>query len=108
MRPTIGALRHRVVLEDVSRTGDGGGGAIETWIPVAEVWAAIATMGGDERLEAEQLAGRLTHRVRCRFRGDVRPAMRFRHGTRLLEIVAITDQDERHRFLDCLCRETEL
>ena len=40
MSPTsIGALRHRLVLEAVVRMDDGGGGATEVWSPVAEVWA---------------------------------------------------------------------
>ena len=107
-RPSIGAMRHRLVLEAVSRAGDGGGGATETWDPVAEVWAAVTPMTGDETVAAEALTGRITHVVHIRHRPGVLPAMRLRFGARRLEIVAVMDTDERRRRLKILCRERDL
>ena len=46
MRPAIGRLRHRLTLETASRTPDGGGGAVETWTAVAQVWGRIVPTGG--------------------------------------------------------------
>ena len=107
-RPSIGSMRHRLVLEAVSRADDGGGGATETWNPVAVVWAAVTPMTGDENVAAEALMGRLTHVVHIRHRPGVLPAMRLRFGVRLLEIVAVLDVDERRRRLKILCRERDL
>ena len=105
--PRIGALRHRLTLEAPSRAGDGGGGAAVTWEAVAELWAAVRPISGDERLRADAVSGRITHEVWIRHRADVAPAMRFTHGARILEIAAVLDAGRRDR-LRCLCEETGL
>ncbi len=106
--PPIGSLRHRLALEEVSRTSDGGGGATETWSTVASVWASITPASGSEAVAAERIAGQISHVVHIRYRAGVIPAMRFRLGNRLFEIAASIDIDERRRFLKCLCRERDL
>jgi SPP1 family predicted phage head-tail adaptor len=105
--PGIGALRDRVTLESPSRTADGGGGAAVTWTTVAEVWAAVRPITGAERLEADQIAGRITHEVWLRERPDVVPAMRLRQDARVLHIVAVLRTGRRNR-LKCLCEERQL
>lgn len=107
-RPTIGDMRHRVVLQQVVRTPDGGGGTAETWTTVAELWAAIRPISGDERLAADALAGQLTHEVWVRHRAAVTPAMRFLFGSRILDIRAVIDAEGRGYRLKCLCRERDL
>jgi len=107
-RPAIGRLRHRLTLESASRTPDGGGGASETWTTVAEVWAEITPSGGTEVVDADALTGRVSHEIVFRYRADVAPVMRLRRGTRLFDIAAVIDIDERHRWLKCLCVERDL
>lgn len=104
----IGTLRHRVVLQHVVRTDDGGGGAAETWSTVAELWAAVRPISGDERVAADALAGQLTHEVWVRHRPGVTPSMRFLIGSRVLDIRAVVDVEGRSRRLKCLCRERDL
>ena len=74
----IDDLDQRLTLESPSRAPDGGGGAIVTWQTVGDVWASVHPISGDERLRADQVAGRITHTVVIRRRTDVTPAMRFR------------------------------
>ena len=104
----IGTLRHRIVLQQAVRTADGGGGAAETWSTVAELWAAIRPVSGDERVAADALSGQLTHEVWVRHRAGVTPAMRFLIGSRILDIRAVIDVEARGRRLKCLCRERDL
>jgi len=104
-RVGIGALRHRVALEAATRTGDGGGGAIVTWLPIAEVWGAITPTTGAEAVVADQIAGRVSHEIVVRHRSDIAPANRFRYGARVFEILAVLDVGERRRHSRCLCRE---
>ncbi|MGD9803802.1 MAG: phage head closure protein [Hyphomicrobiaceae bacterium] len=101
----IGALRHRIVLESATRTTDGGGGAFLTWLQIAELWASITPANGTETVVADQITGRISHEIIVRYRADIAPAMRFRLGSRIFEIVAVLDIGERHRLLRCLCRE---
>ena len=104
----IGALRHRLVLEHALRNPDGGGGADKTWTAVAEIWAAIDPVKGSETVVAEAVAGRVLFSVHIRYRNDVVPAMRFRLGSRIFEILAVLDADDRRRFLKCLTQERGL
>lgn len=108
MRPDIGHLRHRLTLESASRTPDGGGGAVETWTAVAQVWGRIEPTGGMEIADADGLGGRITHEITLRYRAGVAPAMRLISGNRRFEIVAVIDIDERRRWLKCLCLERDL
>jgi SPP1 family predicted phage head-tail adaptor len=105
--PPIGALRDRLTLETAVRSADGGGGADIAWTAIADVWAAVRPITGDERLHADAVAGHITHQVWIRHRADVVPAMRFRAGTRILEIIAVLAPTRRHR-LRCLCEERHL
>jgi SPP1 family predicted phage head-tail adaptor len=104
---SIGALDQRLTLESPSRAPDAGGGAIVTWQAVADVWASVSPITGDERLRADQVGGRVTHTVVIRRRSGVTPNMRFRSDTRILEIVAVLDAPPRSR-LRCLCEERYL
>jgi SPP1 family predicted phage head-tail adaptor len=104
-RVEIGTMRHRVVIEESVSAPDGGGGAIVTWTPVAEVWAAITPRAGRETAEADGLMGRVTHAITIRHRGDVTPRQRFRKGDRIFDITSVIDADEAHRFLTCLVEE---
>ncbi len=108
MTGRIGRLRHRLVLESVERTPDGGGGATKTWIEEATVWADLRPLGGSESVVADHLSGRLSHEIVIRYRDGVTPAMRFRQDTRIFKISAVLDLEERHAFLRCLCTEENL
>jgi len=64
--------------------------------------------GGGEAVDSGRLAGRVSHEVTLRYRAGVTPAMRFRNGTRVFHILAAIDEDERRRWLRCLCEERDL
>lgn len=105
---TAGKIRHRVVIEAVVRTPDLGGGADETWVPVAEVWAEIVPARGNEQFAADQIEGRVSHVLHLRAGVGIEPAMRIRWGARLLEIRAVIDLGERRRWLRVLAEERDL
>jgi len=104
----IGDLRQRLVLEQSSRVADGGGGASESWDELAQVWALLRPLSGQERVESDAISGRVTHEVWLRHRDGVEHEMRFRLSNRLFDIRAVLDIDERHRFLKCLAEERDL
>ncbi len=108
MSGRIGALRHRVVLERPVRAADAGGGADETWEPVAELWAAVTARSGKEDVFADRVSGARRVDVTIRYRDDAAPGMRFRLGDRQLNIRAVLDEDGRRRFLKCDCEERDL
>lgn len=103
-----GNLRHRVAIEAVVRTPDLGGGAAETWVTVAEAWAEIVPASGTEALDADQIAGRVSHVLHLRTGIGIEPEMRIRMGARVFEIRAVIDLAERRRWLRILVEEREL
>ncbi len=107
-RPRIGALRHRLTLEHQTRVSDGGGGAVKTWVSVADVWAAIVSKNGTETVVAEAIAGNVTSMIHMRYRNDVAPDMRLRLDTRVFAILAVFDAGDQRRFLTCLVQERGL
>ncbi len=102
----VGKLRHRVTLEQPVDTDDGAGGLTRAWTDVATLWARIEPLSADERVAAERIEAAADTRITVRWRADVTSAMRFSFGARVFEIRGLTDREERHRFLDCLCEET--
>ena len=47
----------------------------------------------------------MTHRVLLRYMAGIETEMRIRYGKRILEIVSVRDVNERHEYLQLLCRE---
>lgn len=104
----IALLRHRLTVEAPELTSDGAGGAVETWAPIADIWASIRPVGGGETASADAVRGRITHEIWIRRRDIVSPRVRLRKGTRIFEIRAVLDVDERRRRFRCLCEERDL
>lgn len=104
---TIGRMRHRVTLQTETRTADGGGGATIAWTDQATVWAEITPLSGSEQLRGMALEGRVTHRIRIRYRSDIAPtaAWRVAYGARLFNVRAVLNENERNRFLILLADE---
>ena len=101
--PTIGELDHRLRIETPVRTPDQGGGAMESWTLLAEVWASLAAPRGIETFVAHGLRGRVTHEVWIRYRDDVGPHLRFVEAGRVYDIRVAADPDGRKTWLRCLC-----
>ncbi len=107
-RVRLGELRHRLIIQAERATGDGGGGQSGPWadpVTVATVWGRVEPLTGGERLRALRLEGRLSHRVVIRHRAGITPAMRIVFGSRVFNIRAVIDREERDRFLELLCEE---
>lgn len=102
-----GELRHRLTLEERQQTADGAGGFTTSWVSVADLWAKLTPAGGAEGVEAGRLAGKSAFEIVIRYRPGVGPAMRFRFGTRVFEILSAANVGERNHWLRCLCEERD-
>lgn len=100
-----GELNHRFSLEQLIETADGFGALDRQFQPIAMVWGALQPKRHDERLLAQQIDEQTTHVITIRFRTDVATGWRFVEGERIFAVVAITDPDERGRYLQCQTEE---
>ncbi len=101
----LGTLRHRLTLQEETRSADTGGGYTLTWGDFATVWGRIEPLTGTERLRAMQLESRISHRVTIRHRAGVIAGMRLLHSGRAFNVRAVIDPDERRHWLELMCEE---
>lgn len=102
-RAGAGQLDQRVTIQHRSRVKDGGGGSVETWVPLATVWAEQWPVGGRERAEAHQVQAAATVRFRVRRRADLTTDMRVTWNGRAYNVRHVADAGAREPFmvLDC-------
>lgn len=99
----IGRMRRLLSLQAETVIPDGAGGGAAQWSEVAQVFASVEGIGGNEAEAAMRPAGRTRYRVGLRYRDGVAAGMRFVDGERVLTIRAAFDPDGTRRRLTCLC-----
>ena len=99
-----GDLRHRIKIERPVETQDAFGEVELAFHPFADRWAAIEPLRGRERMEADAVDARTTHRVLLR-NLEVNPRDRLKYGARTFEVVSSIDPDERGIFIELRCEE---
>jgi SPP1 family predicted phage head-tail adaptor len=97
---SVGALRHRVMLQRPERSAAAGGTATIAWVSAGSMFARIEPVSGREVAHADGIAARITHRIRIRHRAGVSATMRFVAGAREFEIRAVLDVDGRGRWME--------
>jgi len=100
-----GRLRHRVEIQNPTATPDAQGGQTLAYATVERAWAAIEPVGARDRWATAQMQVWVTHNVTLRYTPTVTMASRLLHGARVLNIVQLTNVDERNRELRLLCAE---
>lgn len=73
----------------------------------ATVWGRVEPINGRERFLAQQMTPELTHKITVRYcRGyTVTPAWQVIYDGRTFGIDAVIDREERHVYLELLCKE---
>lgn len=105
MPQRAGLFRHYMTIQEASISRSAMGTEIKTWGTLAQVWAEIRPIRGGEAVEAQQDWSTVQCRIRIRHRTDVTPQMRIVYGSRLFEILAVTDPAERREILELTCTE---
>ena len=102
-----GELNKRITLQYQTRVPDGMGGFTPSWVTaVANIAAAIWPTSAKEQLQAGQVSGEITHRIRVRYRSVLKSSWRVKFGNRYFAILAPPiDPNMKHEWLDLLCKE---
>jgi SPP1 family predicted phage head-tail adaptor len=95
----IGDLTERVAIEQRVRTPDTGGGAAQSWTPVATVWAKVAARPRGEDEESEGRRALTVFELTIRRRTDVTAAMRAVWRGRALYFRGIADEGPHQPYL---------
>jgi len=102
---TIGQMRHQITLQGQGSTRDSGGGISAGWSTIASVYADIKPKSGKEVYAQGKLVGSVSHEITVRYRTDITNASRISFDSKLFNIRAIINVDERDRFLKLLCEQ---
>ncbi|MEY1555175.1 head-tail adaptor protein [Yoonia sp. R2331] len=103
-------LNRQLTLEDSYRVPDNAGGFTTEWQPLGQLWAqVIAGTGREQAVNALPLS-RVPYKVTVRAAPVGAPSrphagQRFREGSRIFSINAVTEQDSEGRYLLCQAQE---
>lgn len=94
-----GQLRQRLTFQKETRARDSFNEEVVTWADHCTVWGSVNPNAGRKFYEALQSSSEVSGEVRIRYRTDILPTMRIKHGSRILAIVSIVNPQERDREL---------
>ena len=103
-------LNRRLTLEEAQDLPDGAGGYQRSWAVLGELWAEVRPGTGRERAEDFVTVASVPYRITVRAApagaaSRPRPDQRFREGARIFRILAVSDRDDRGRYLTCFATE---
>lgn len=101
-----GSLKHRVTIQNPTKTRSASGSASLGWGTVATVWASVRGMSGRDVIMAAQAQALVTHKVMIRYRTDVNAQTRLLYEGKVFEVVVALERYCK-TGLELLCREVE-
>jgi len=100
-----GAMVDEIALLTPSPTRDSETGEFGAPVEFVTLFAAVSALTGRELEKAQQLVAEVTHSVNLCYLPGVNSAMTVFFRSRIFEILAVLDPDERQIELRLLCRE---
>lgn len=105
-----GTLRRRLAFQTRSTAQDASGQPANVWTTAFIAWGDIEPMTGRELIAAAAVQSAVTHMVTVRWRPELSnpqavAAMRILYGTRIFNIHAAMNEDERNRVVSLMCEE---
>lgn len=103
-------LSRALVLEETTQVSDGSGGFSLVWNAIGTLWAEVLPGTGRDVAGEEVVLSSVPYRVTVRGAPQGAPSrpkvgQRFRDGSRLFSILAVTERDEGGSYLICFVRE---
>ena len=97
-----GELRHRITFQTRQTAQDPSGQPIESWVSAFTSWADVTPLTGRELMAAQAVQSAVSHAITMRYRSELANPktvanMRVLFGTRVFNIHASLNQDERNR-----------
>jgi len=101
-----GPMRHRVTLQVNTPVASTTNQQIASWAEVNTYWAEVKVINGVEAVNADRLRASTTYEVTFRYVGVISPVThRLVYDSRILNITAVENVDERNRMLKIQCVE---
>jgi len=101
----IGDLNHKVLIQYPTKAGDGMGGFTDTWNDGDSIFCSIWPITASEQIQSSASTMIASHRIRMRYRSDIKANWRLRYHNSYFNIVSIIDRNMDHRMLELLVKE---
>ncbi len=103
-------LTRKLQLEERTNLPDGKGGFTVNWQVLGALWANVDARSGREAMLGERDHSRVRYRIIVRGApigepSRPRPDQRFREGSRVYSILAVSELDPMGRYLECWAEE---
>lgn len=103
-------LNRKLVLEEAQTVPDGAGGFAETWVALGTLWAHVKAGTGRETAAEFVTLSAVPYRITVRAApagapSRPKPEQRFRDGSRIFRIQAVTEDAAAATYLVCFARE---
>jgi head-tail adaptor len=110
-----GALRHLITVQRQTGARDTVGNETNTWTTLAQTWGWIepyvgSARAGREEWQGKQLLGLDYTRIHMRWDSrlaTLSPKDRILYGTRVFDVQAVNNRDERNYELELIARERQ-
>ena len=101
-----GSLNKTISIEAPTKTPDGMGGTTNSWkVIVTDFPAAIWSTSATEQIKSMGETMIISHRIRIRYRSDIRANWRLKYKDSYYNIVSIINPDMANKILDILAKE---
>ena len=102
----IGSLNKIISIEAPAKAPDGMGGTVNTFAEISgDIAAAIWPVSATEQIKSMGAVMTISHRIRIRYRSDIRVNWRLKFKNRYFDIVSIINPDMGNRILDIMAKE---
>jgi len=101
-----GKLRHKLTIQNYTITNTYGT-VTKTWATYATTWGSIEPLKGKEFFESAKENAELTHRIRIRYTAGITTKMRVIWNSKVFEIMAVIDKDEKDTEYELMCKEDQ-
>lgn len=96
---TPAKLNRKVELYRLEKTPTPTGGFTQSWVKVADLWAAIKNMSGTELVRADQLGATAYSDFTIRYRANINEMMKFVYRGTDYQIRHINNLEEADKWL---------
>jgi SPP1 family predicted phage head-tail adaptor len=94
------AFKHRVeIYKRVNQDGSDSPKPIADWTLITSVWASYRDVSGKEFFASHQAGVKISGEFKIRYRSDLKQTYYILYGSRLFNIIAITDIEDQKRYL---------
>ena len=101
-----GSLNKTISIEAPTKAPDGMGGTTNSWKVIStDIPAAIWPTSATEQIKSMGAVMTISHRIRIRYRKDIKPNWRLKYKDSYYNIISIINPDMGNKILDILAKE---